>query len=110
LVSSVRSFLLSNGLSDTEADVKIKEFVAERNAEIRKIGIKNVIIGLVLLIVAVILIYMAATATSYSTVRGRGSALGFGLFAGLYGLWKLVNGIIYLVRSQSEEKSITEIE
>jgi hypothetical protein len=35
-------------------------------------------------------------------------ASGVVLLAGLYGLWKLVKGVIYLVRPQSEHKSIPD--
>jgi hypothetical protein len=39
-----------------------------------------------------------------------GKGFGVLMLAGGYGLWKLVNGIIYLVRPQSEHQSITELE
>ena len=43
--SSVRDFLIANGISAIDADAKIKEFNAERNTEIRKLGIKNTVVG-----------------------------------------------------------------
>jgi hypothetical protein len=46
--SSVRDDLISHGLSSAEADAKIKEFKVERNATIRKVGLKSTIIGAVL--------------------------------------------------------------
>ena len=36
-------------------------------------------------------------------------ALAFVFLAGCYGLWKLVKGLVYLVRPQSEHKSIPDI-
>ena len=103
---SVHDFLTSNCVSDTIAGARIKEFILERNAEIRKIGIKNTLVGVVLT--------GAACITSYLIISNRGSsafarALGLVLLAGLYGLWKLVNGVVYLVRPQSEHKSIPDI-
>jgi hypothetical protein len=32
------------------------------------------------------------------------------LLAGLYGFWKLIKGIVYLLRPQSEHKSIPDID
>ena len=55
--SSVRYFLTSNGMSAADADAKIREFTLERNAEIRKLGIKNVLIGVALIGVAGIFFY-----------------------------------------------------
>ncbi len=46
--SSVRDFLISNGISDSDADAAIEEFCAQRNKEIRKIGIKKSLLGAVL--------------------------------------------------------------
>jgi uncharacterized protein YjeT (DUF2065 family) len=108
--SDVRGYLVSNGMPEAEADTVIKEFSRERNAEIRRIGTKNVVIGAVLVGVSGILIYLIYINSSDRVVRvGTGKVIGVLACAGLYGLWKLVNGIIYLVRPQSEDKSITDL-
>ncbi len=107
---SVREYLTSNGMPGTEADERIKAFNHERNLEIRKKGIKDTLVGAVLTVVSGGLIYflLAQSATPHlSTNTGRG--LGVLMLAGGYGSWKLLNGIIYLVRPQSEHKSITEL-
>jgi len=104
---SVRDFLISNGISDMAADAKLKEFELERNTELRKIGLRNVLIGIALTAAAGTTLWIAllhASATS-----GIVKALALVLLVGCYGLWKLVNGIIYLVRPQSEHKSIPDI-
>src|SRR5437868_3632965 len=65
--SSVRDFLISNGISDLIADTKLKEFDLERNAELRKIGLRNVLIGIILTGAVGITLYIAlplASATS----------------------------------------------
>jgi len=107
--SSVHFFLTSNGMSAADADAKIKEFNAERNTEIRKTGLKNTFIGAVLAGGAGLLLYMSlehsSSIMSYRSARG----IAVIVLAGLYGIWKLVNGLIYLVRPQSEERSITEL-
>jgi len=106
--SSVREFLVSNGIESTVADTKLEEFNLERSRELRKIGLRNVLIGLLLTSAAGGTLYIA-----FPLASGIGSsfmrALGIVLLAGLYGLWKLVNGVIYLVRPQSEHKSIPDI-
>ena len=108
--SSVRYFLTSNGISDTDADAKIKEFNAERNAEIRRLGIRDILIGVALIGTAGILLYSLFAGSHIPSLTVR-SAKGYGVvvLAGFYGIWKLVNGIIYLVRPQSEHESIPDI-
>jgi hypothetical protein len=103
---SVREFLISNGVSDAIADAKLREFTIERNAEIRKIGIRNTLIGVVLTAGAGITIYVISP-LAVSSVFPRDLAVL--VIVGLYGCWKLLNGIIYLVRPQSEHKSIPDI-
>jgi hypothetical protein len=105
--SSVRYFLISNGISDLVADAKLKEFELERNRELRGIGLRDVLIGILLTGAAGITLYIAlphASATS-----GEIKALAVVLLAGAYGLWKLGRGVIYLIRPQSEHKSIPDI-
>ena len=112
--SSVRSFLISNGVSEIDADAQIKEVNAERNWEIRKIGIKKTFIGAVLTVVAGIFFYSSLKDVDLEKMN-YGGARGFVMIAlvialgGLYGIWKLIDGIAYLVRPRSEEKSVFEI-
>jgi hypothetical protein len=108
---SVRDFLTSNGMSGPEADEQIKAFNRERNLEIRKKGVKDTLIGAVLMAVSGGLIYLMLTASEIPhSSTSSGKALGVLMLGAGYGLWKLVNGIIYLVRPQSEHQSITELE
>ena len=100
---SVRDFLITNGVSDLVVDAKLKEFALERN-----IGIRNTLIGTVLTGAAGITIYIALPLSS-GLSSGIARASGVVLLGGLYGLWKLVKGVIYLVRPQSEHKSIPDI-
>ncbi len=107
---SVREFLMSNGMSGPEADEQIKAFNLERNREIRKLGIKNTLIGAGLLSVSGITIHsLLAIPANYGYRLSAGRGVGIMVLVGLYGLWKLTNGIIYLVRPQSEHESITDL-
>jgi hypothetical protein len=108
--ASVRCFLTSNGMATAEADAKIKELTLERNAEIRKLGIRDVLIGVVVMAAAIIFFYMlfARSNIPSQTVRS-GKGYGVLALAALYGLWRLVNGVIRLVRPKSEHGSIPDI-
>lgn len=104
--SSVREFLTSNGLSATEADASIHEFEQERHAAIRKHGIKNVLLGTVLLAAVAILLYLSFAGPEFG---GDIHSLAAATVGGVFGIWKLVNGLIYLLRPQSEDRSVAEV-
>src|SRR5882672_5942033 len=89
------------------ADTKLKEFELERSRELRKIGLRNVLIGLVLTGAAGATLYIALPLASGTS--GIIKALAVVVLAGLYGLSKLVKGAVYHVRPQSEHKSIPDI-
>ena len=109
--SSVRNFLMSNGMSATDTDAKIAEFSQERNAEIRGRGVRNILIGAVILLAGGMLIYWShATAnTPMGRVRSGKGIVGV-VIVMLYGLGKLVKGILDLVLPKSEHGSIPDIE
>jgi hypothetical protein len=104
---AIRDFLVSNGVSELAANAKLKEFEFERSRELRRIGLRNVLIGVVLTSAAGVTLYVAFAIASAAS--GLIKALAVVLLAGLYGLAKLVKGIVYLVRPQSEHKSIPDI-
>lgn len=106
--SSVRDFLTANGVSDLDADARLREFELERRKELRRIGRRNVAVGVVLTGAAGITLYMVSPmgAATSGIIR----ALAVVLLGGLYGLWKMIKGAVLLVRPQSEHKSIPNIE
>jgi hypothetical protein len=108
--SSVRCFLIANGVSETEAYARIQELELERNREIRRIGIKDVCIGAALTggaAVLICLILMRGHTARYTVTTGR--AVGVLILMGLCGIWRLIKGLFYLIRPQSEEHSLTDI-
>jgi hypothetical protein len=105
--SSTRAFLISNGMSEDDAEAKIEEWVLERNAEIRRLGIRSTLIGC--LFVGVSGILLCFLLGEPGVTIGVGRACAFLILAALYGVWKLVNGIYWLVRPKSEERSIPDI-
>lgn len=104
---SVRDFLVSKGVSLEAAEKKILEFRLERNRELRRIGLRNVLTGGVVILAASIALYLWFRVgwSSSGIIR----ALALVLLAAVYGFWKLVKGIVYLLRPQSEHKSIPDI-
>ncbi len=105
---SVRDFLVSNGVSVDAADTKVLEFELERNRELRRIGLRNVLVGGVLTAAASIALYLSSSIASATS--GIVRALAVVLLAGLYGCWKLIKGLVYLLHPQSEHKSIPDIQ
>jgi hypothetical protein len=105
--SSVRDYLTSNGISGGDADTKIKEFCAERNAEIRKVGIRNTFFGAAIAGAAGITVYLCLRLGHSS---GSVKCAVASMAAVFYGIGKLCAGIFDLVRPQSEEKSIPDME
>ncbi len=109
---SVRAFLITNGMSESDADAKVREFNLERIREIRGIGLKNTVIGLALVLGGggIIYLFLNYGHTHAGIGRGYGRILGFPAVAVCYGFWKLTNGIFNLVRPQSEHKAISDID
>ena len=105
---SVRDFLISNGVSAAVAEARLKEFEFERSRALRKVGLRNVLIGAVLTGAAGATLCLALPMASATS--GIVKALAMVLLAGIYGLWKLAKGILYLVRPKSEHRSIPDIE
>jgi hypothetical protein len=108
---AVRRFLLSNDTSSREAEECLVLLREERNREIRKTGIRKVLVGAVVLGVAVCgLVLLWDTILDRSASRRGGGGLFVLLLLGLFfGIWKLVDGLIYLIRPQLESKAISEI-
>jgi hypothetical protein len=105
--SSVRDFLTSNGVSGDDADAKIEEFCAERNAEIRKIGIRNTLFGAAIAGAAGTTVYLCLR---LGHSRASVNCAVVSMVAVFYRIGKLCTGIFDLVRPQSEEKSIPDME
>ena len=107
--SSVRDFLTTNGISAVDADAKITAFQLERNREIRKVGIKNTVIGAAVLAAEGITVYPFYKYLDSVTYTGGTRVIIAYAIGGLYALWRLVKGLAHLLRPQSEDRSITEI-
>jgi hypothetical protein len=108
---AVRRFLLSNDVSSREAEECLALLRADRHREIRRTGIRKLLIGVVLVGVAVCgLVLLWDHIQDRSPGRRGGGGLFVLLLLGLFfGIGKLVDGLIYLIRPQLESKAISEI-
>lgn len=107
--SSVHAFLTSNGMSDAEAKSRIQEFVTERNQEIRKIGVRGTCLGLIIIcVVAFGLWYELEHPSRRFRAKQGGVMVCLGL-AGLYGFWKIIDGLFHLLRPQADTRSIPDM-
>ena len=68
---SVRLFLISNGMSEDEANALINDLTLDRHLEIRKLGIKDVFIGISLLGAVGVYLYLFIDSAMDSTIRDR---------------------------------------
>ena len=106
--SSVFDFLVSNDISEKDAAAKVKEFSLERNRELRRFGFRDIIIGVLLVgATGITMCLFFPLCSGFISLYIRAVwPLGFVV---IYGLWKVVNGIINFVWPQSEHKSIPDI-
>jgi hypothetical protein len=103
----VRRFLLSNDVSSREVEECLALLKAERHREIRWSGFRMILIGIACLAVSVVGFYYLWPVIQ---TRRRSSWLLTVLIAfGGFGIWKFVDGLIYLIRPQLESKAISEI-
>lgn len=107
----VRRFLLENGIQARSADELITEFMAERVREVRRSALIKLVVGLLTLAVSLVGLYplWPVMGASYARRRGVGLIYLLLVFGILSGLWKLVDGIIFLARPQAEKRAISEL-
>jgi len=74
-----------------------------------KHALRNIAIGTVIICVAGILFVFIFYHHSRLFTSKRASVMYGLVIVGLYGSWKLVNGLVYLINPKSEERSITDI-
>jgi uncharacterized protein YjeT (DUF2065 family) len=105
--SSVHDFLTSKGISAAEADSKIIEYQHERDAEIRKIGVRSIFIGLLVLVLATFTIYLFVWPPANVIWVNKGVVVV--VLVWLYGVWKLGIGLVYLVYPKSVRKAVSDV-
>jgi hypothetical protein len=107
--SAVRAVLASQGVSLDEADARVREFSAARNAQIRRIGLRTFAVGLAVLCGGAAALYPCFRFFDALTDVNRPIFVLVSAALGIYGTSKLVKGTFWLLRPQAEHKSVSEI-
>ncbi len=91
-------------LTSAQAKVLVEDSVKERRAEIRELGIKNLLLGICCLIVAGILGFLvfASYDEPRNPARREGTEIGFVLLILGFGIHKTVVGLIRLLSGRSD--------
>jgi hypothetical protein len=109
--ASVREYLLSHDIPAAEADTALEALIAERHAEIRKRGIREICLGALILLGAAACLLSLPEHGELDNHRARQgyvtAAIMIGL-GGLYGLHKLINGVFHVVSPKSESGSLSD--
>ncbi|HWD18247.1 MAG TPA: hypothetical protein VHB20_03130 [Verrucomicrobiae bacterium] len=109
--ATVCEFLVAHGVPRSEAALQIKQLALERNAAVRKLGIKGICVGVALILSATTFLWFVFGGghLGYGSTRA-GKAAGFLFLAGAYGIHRLIKGIFYLVRPQLDEESLSDVD
>lgn len=110
----VRSFLLLHDASRREADQAIAGFIEERLREIRRTGFRKVLIGALTLGAslygfALLWAWIEDPRSMRGSMRHGGYLFALLLVGLFFGIWKLVDGAIYMLRPQLESKSVSDL-
>lgn len=103
----VRRHLLSHDASEREAEECLAALRAERHREIRWNGARKILIGGACLALSIAGFYYL-----WPMIQTRRRTAGWMtvlVALGGYGIWKFVDGLIYIVRPQLESKAISEL-
>ena len=106
--ATVLATLTAQGVSRATARSLVAKFVQERYESLRQIAQRRIILGLLLLSVPVLyycFIYHPHNVHGRLLIRGFGLAIG----VGLYGLWKLVGGIVAYLNPAAQKGEIPQL-
>ena len=109
--SEVKDWLTDSGLSSQQIRDILARSLEERDAEFRKRGLSEIIIGLAIAVgavVAVVGLLAAAGISIFSPLSMRGGFVGFGLLVTLYGLFRLGRGVRWAIRGGACEGSLSK--
>ena len=102
---AVRQFLLANGMDDQQCQAWLDTLESERIAEIKRIGIKKLLIGSVPLLLPLI-----GGVVYFSTDLMVMDFFEYGLIAGIFGAWMVIGGVVMIFRARNELGSIGAME
>ncbi|HTB83005.1 MAG TPA: hypothetical protein VK742_05065 [Candidatus Sulfotelmatobacter sp.] len=101
--TEVVNYLMLQGFNLAEARSIVDELFAERMVTVRKNGIRKIIVGCGMMCVPII-----AWPITSQLIVFRARLMGLALGVGLWGVWKVLNGIIALVAPKMESGDVAE--
>ena len=104
---SVKRHLLSNDVSAIETRECVALLFAERHREIRWNGVRKTLIGIACLALAAVAFHYLWPVIQ--TQRRTSWILTLLLATGGFGLWRFIDGLIYLIRPELERKALSEL-
>jgi hypothetical protein len=108
--TSVRAFLITNGISAADADSTVQDLVTARAKEIRIRGIIGACTGAIVIAACTTYILYSLKHPSKVAITTRQQRLMFiAGFIGLYGIWKLMNGLGDLLHPKSNTQPMSDV-
>lgn len=100
---AVIKYLMMNGLTYDDAAAFTEDVVRERLATIRATGLRKLLFGLLFLAVPVAA-YLAMARIGYVSIK----LLALAIVVGLWGAWKLLQGIMMIAFPESETGDLAD--
>jgi hypothetical protein len=101
---SVFEYMQASGLGDKEASAYLDALFRERAADIRRTGIKKILIGSFWVVVLVAYLAFAALVGVIAL-----KLLALAIVAAVVGVWKILEGIGYIVKPSSESGDLSNL-
>ena len=102
--NSVMEYMQANGLGDKDAAAYLDALFRERAADIRRTGIKKIIIGIFWVVVLVVYLAFAAVVGVIEL-----KLLALSLVSAVVGLWKIIEGIGFIMKPSSESGDLSNL-
>lgn len=103
-VDEVREWLRAEGLDESDVELIVSKCTRERSTEVRKIGFRDMLIGLSLFLVGAGILL----AQYFVGIISRNLFIISGLL-GLFGLWRIIGGVEKLLNGSKMKGSLIEM-
>ena len=114
-LEDVKKHLVAGGLATGQADSLVREFEAERIADLRKIALRRIYLGLGFAVASYAVLWWlfnkSGLVLAPRGLRRRVKGILFiGIAGGLFGAWKLYSGLFLLIVPRSETRQLSDVE
>jgi hypothetical protein len=106
-IPEVKDWLRSKGLSVVQIECVITSSIQERSAAIRLKGIRNAIVGSILIVVSTLLFIWLFNTKHHYISNYRGSYIVALLY--VFGAWRLGMGLYYIISGSKASGSLTDM-